>query len=258
MVVRLGFAIVAALRPDLLITDEVLAVGDESFQKKCVRWMEEYLEHGGTLILVSHSMYHVQKLCRQACWLRQGQVAASGDVFEVTQAYLAYQERKSASQAPARADIASQGLEFRLLDLALNGDIADAPLLLDRGGDVRVRARVHSRAGRVPVIVFGIVRADGTPVYGVSTEMDGVHPLRESENVYSAEIAFPGLPLLPGSYLIKAHPLDPEGVRLFDTLERALTIRGQSREFGLVQLSHAWTAVQAVTQKDRAVGAASP
>ncbi len=72
MVVRLGFAVVAALRPDLLITDEVLAVGDESFQRKCVRWMEDYLEGGGTLLLVSHSMYHVQKLCRHALWLRAG------------------------------------------------------------------------------------------------------------------------------------------------------------------------------------------
>ena len=257
MVVRLGFAIVAALRPDLLITDEVLAVGDESFQKKCVRWMEDYLAGGGTLILVSHSMYHVQKLCRQACWLQQGKIAASGDVFEVTQAYLAYQERKSASQTPARDDIAGQGLEFHLLDLALNGDATDTPLLLDRGGDARVRVRVHSRDGRAPVIVFGIVRADGTPVYGISTEMDGVRPLRESENVYSAEIAFPGLALLPGSYAIKVHPLDPEGVRLFDTLERGLTIRGQSREFGLVRLNHAWITVQASAPADRAVSATS-
>ena len=250
MVVRLGFAIVAALRPDLLITDEVLAVGDESFQKKCVRWMEDYLERGGTLILVSHSMYHVQKLCRQACWLQQGKVAASGDVFEVTQAYLAYQERKSASQTPARDDIAGQGLEFHLLDLALNDDTTDTPLLLDRGGDARVRVRVHSRDGRAPIIMVGIVRADGTPVYGVSTEMDGVRPLRESENVYSAEIMFSYLPLLPGSYLIKAHPLDPEGVRLFDTLERSLTIRGQSREFGLVRVSHSWIAAQTSVPAD--------
>ena len=256
MVVRLGFAIVAALHPDLLITDEVLAVGDESFQKKCVRWIEDYLAGGGTLILVSHSMYHIQKLCRQACWLQQGRVAASGDVFDVTQAYLAYQERKSSNQAPARDSIAEQGLEFHLLDLVVNGEGGDTPLLLDRGADVRVRVRVHARDGRAPVVVFGIVRADGTPVYGVSTEMDGIKPSRESENVYTIEILFPALPLLPGSYLIKAHPLDPEGVRLFDTLEHGLTVRGESREFGLVQLQHSWV-VEKPAVVDRAVSAAS-
>ena len=71
MVVRLGFAIATALEPDVLITDEVLAVGDESFQRKCIRWMEDYLADGGTLLLCSHGMYHVQTLCQKAAWLRQ-------------------------------------------------------------------------------------------------------------------------------------------------------------------------------------------
>lgn len=238
MTVRLGFAIVAALKPDLLITDEVLAVGDEAFQKKCVRWMEEYLSGGGTLILVSHSMYHVQKLCRQAVWLRQGEVAASGDVYAVTQAYLAYQESKSAPAAERSPAASDQ--EFRLLDVSVNGVVGDAPVQIDMGGSVCVRARVHSRDGRAPVVVVGIVRMDGTPVYGVSSEMDAVQPQRTSENVYAAAIDFADLPLLPGAYAVKVHPLDPEGLRLFDTIERAVTVRGQSREFGMVRLAHAW------------------
>ena len=255
MVVRLGFAIVAALKPDLLITDEVLAVGDESFQKKCVRWMEQYLSDGGTLILVSHSMYHVQKLCRHACWLRQGGVAAYGDVFDVTQAYLAYHERKSASPAPQRDRVAAQGLEFHLVDLSLNELSQDAPVLVEQGSRLRVLARVHSRDGRIPVIVFGIARADGTPVYGFSTEMDGVVPLADGPHDFIAEVEFPDLSLLPGSYNVKAHPLDSEGVRLFDTIERPLTVRGQSREFGVARLAHTWrTVAGAADPIKRAIG----
>src|SRR6202008_1534860 len=68
MVVRLGFAVATALEPELLITDEVLAVGDESFQKKCIQWLERYLDSNGTLLLCSHSMFHVQTLCRRAVW----------------------------------------------------------------------------------------------------------------------------------------------------------------------------------------------
>jgi lipopolysaccharide transport system ATP-binding protein len=242
MVVRLGFAIVASLRPDLLITDEILAVGDEAFQRKCVRWIEQYLEGGGTLILVSHSMYHVQKLCRQALWLKQGRVAASGDVQSVTQAYLAYQEGKSATPAAdARAEVAARNLEFHMLELAFDGDAAATEYALVQGAELRVRARVHSRDDRVPVLVVGIVRADGTPVYGVSTEMDGTTMRRESDKTYSAEITFAQLPLLPGSYVVRAHPMDPEAVRLFDTLERGLTVRGASRELGLVRLPHRWS-----------------
>ncbi|HZP67127.1 MAG TPA: Wzt carbohydrate-binding domain-containing protein, partial [Rudaea sp.] len=241
MVVRLGFAIVAALRPDLLITDEVLAVGDESFQKKCVRWIEDYLAGGGTMILVSHSMYHVQKLCRRACWLQHGRIAASGDVFDVTQAYLAHQERTSAAAVEAREAVAARGQEFHLVEYSLNGASEDVPLLIEQGASLRARVRVHSRDGRVPVVGFGLGRADGTSVYGTNTEMDGVLPVRESDNVYSIELEFARLPLLPGSYVLRAHALDTEGVRLFDTIVREITVRGESREFGLVRLAHAWS-----------------
>lgn len=238
MVVRLGFAVVAALRPDLLITDEVLAVGDEAFQKKCIRWIEDYLGGGGTLLLVSHSMYHVQKLCRHALWLRDGGVAAYGDVFDVTQAYLAYQERKSGEQA-ARSQKVDVTQEFAVVGVALNGVAADRPTVLERGADLRVEARIHSRDGRLPVVAFGLARADGTPVYGVTTEMDAVAPIRDGD-VFVARIDFPQLPLLPGSYSLRVHSMDSEGVRAFDTVERAITIRGESREFGLVRLDHHW------------------
>lgn len=237
MVVRLGFAVIAALRPDLLVTDEVLAVGDESFQKKCVRWMQDYLADGGTLVLVSHSMYHVQKLCRHACWLRDGEIAMQGDVFDVTQAYLAWHERKS---APARDEAAVGALEFSVSGASLNGEDREQPVVLEQGDPLRVGVRIRSRDGRAPSVAVGVVRADGTPVYGLSTEMDGETPERIGPDEYGCEVEFHDLPLLPGSYSVRVHPLDPEGVRVFDTVERALTIRGASREFGLVRLPHRW------------------
>ncbi|MBL8299561.1 MAG: ABC transporter ATP-binding protein [Rhodanobacteraceae bacterium] len=241
MVVRLGFAIVAATRPDLLITDEVLAVGDESFQKKCIRWMEEYLEQGGTLILVSHSMYHIQKLCRQAVWLRQGRMQACGDVFDVTQAYLAYHERKSAGEAaPGRNLEAVRGLEFHVRGMRVNGEEAEALPALEQGAALRVEATIASRDGRVPVVNVGIARADGTPVYGVSSDMDGVQPAPTLDGDFCIVLHFTELPLLPGSYTIRVHPLDSEGLRLFDTVERTLTIKGRSPEMGLVRLAHVW------------------
>lgn len=244
MVVRLGFAVVATLKPDLLVTDEVLAVGDESFQKKCVRWIEDYLAGGGTLILVSHSMYHIQKLCRHACWLRGGEVAMQGDVFDVTQAYLAYHERKSASAAERR-EVAQAGVEFRVIGVALNDDESEQPALLELGDALRVRARVHSRDGRAPSVMVGIVRADGTAVYGTSTEIDGVTPERGADGEYLCELQLDALALLPGSYRIRVHPMDTEGVRIFDTVERSVVVRGASREFGLVRLAHRWNNVSA-------------
>ena len=239
MVVRLGFAVIASLKPDLLVTDEVLAVGDESFQKKCVRWIEDYLAGGGTLILVSHSMYHVQKLCRHACWIRGGEIAMVGDVFEVTQAYLAYHERKSAPLAE-HAESERAGLEFAVVGVELDGVDSEQPTAIGQNARLRVGVRVHSRDGRVPCVAIGVVRADGTAVYGVSTEMDGVAARPTGSGEYRADVEFAALPLLPGSYTIRAHALDSEGVRLFDGVERGIVVRGASREFGLVRLAHRW------------------
>lgn len=238
MVVRLGFAVIAAVRPELLITDEVLAVGDESFQKKCIRWLDEYLAGGGTLLLVSHSMYHVQKLCRRALWLRHGRVEAIGEVFDVTRRYLAWHERRQAKETPAA--VVRGDLEYSIRALALNGDAGGAPLALRSGDALAVEVTMGSRDDRAPVLVVGIVRADGTPVYGVSTDMDGVAVSRTGVGEYHARLVFEPLDLLPGSYLLRAHPLDPEGLRLFDTVERAIEIRGESRELGLVRLPHRW------------------
>lgn len=239
MVVRLGFAIIAVLKPDLLITDEVLAVGDEAFQKKCIRWMQDYLDDGGTLILVSHSMYHIQKLCRHACWLRDGRVAMSGDVFDVTQAYLAFQESKLAAQESGAARAGGK-LEFMVEDVQLDDVEGELPLVIEQGKGFNVKLRLRSRDGRRPVIAVGIVRADGTPVYGVSSEMDGYQPALDSTGETRCTLCFDDPRLLPGSYTVRVHPLDPEGLRVFDTVERPLVVRGSTSEFGLVRLAHRW------------------
>ena len=236
MVVRLGFAVATALRPDILITDEVLAVGDESFQKKCVAWMESYLSEGGTLLLCSHSMFHIQKLCRHALWLRDGRVVQYGDAMDVTQAYLAFHEEKSAkSREPIAATIASVAGVYAVqtLDLA-PGDVLQA------GDTLEVSGEVYSPDGRTPVVLVGIVRADGTPVYGVATDMEGVAPLRVAHDRFRFALVFPALSLLPGKYVVRAHAMDPEGVRLFDHVERGFVVTGASREMGLVRLPHRW------------------
>ena len=236
MVVRLGFAVATTLTPDVLITDEVLAVGDESFQKKCVAWMENYLGGGGTLLLCSHSMYHVQKLCRSALWLKGGRVERYGAAADVTQAYLAYHEEKSAAakQPMAAASAAAAGVyAVQRLDLSPGASIA-------QGGELRLAGEVFSPDGRAPVVLVGIVRADGTPVYGVATDMDGVTPRRVAADRYAFALTLPHLELLPGKYLVRAHALDPAGVRLFDHVERAFVVTGETREMGLVRLAHRW------------------
>ena len=89
MSARLGFAIATITKPDILIVDEVLAVGDFAFQQKCKKRMEELLSGGTTLLFVSHSIEQVQELCQNAIWLEHGNIKAIGDTTSVSQQYMA-------------------------------------------------------------------------------------------------------------------------------------------------------------------------
>ena len=87
MLARLGFSIATIVEAEVLIVDEILAVGDAAFQKKCEHRMDTLLSHGTTLIFVSHSGEQVKKMCKKAVWLDHGQVQLQGDSAEVYDAY---------------------------------------------------------------------------------------------------------------------------------------------------------------------------
>ncbi|RPJ42588.1 MAG: ABC transporter ATP-binding protein [Chloroflexi bacterium] len=84
---RLGFAVATDTRPDILIVDEILSVGDESFQRKCMDRINSYRESGTTILLVSHTMGLIQDLCQRAAWLNHGHLMAFGEVDEVIREY---------------------------------------------------------------------------------------------------------------------------------------------------------------------------
>ena len=90
MSARLGFAIATVQKPDILIVDEVLAVGDFAFQQKCKERMENLLSNGTTLLFVSHSIDQVKELCSKAIWIDNGEVRAVGETHSVSQEYMSY------------------------------------------------------------------------------------------------------------------------------------------------------------------------
>jgi homopolymeric O-antigen transport system ATP-binding protein len=242
MVVRLGFAVITVFRPDLLITDEVLAVGDESFQKKCISWMEGYLADGGTLLLCSHSMYHIQKLCKKTLWIHEGSRKLYGEANDVTREYLAYHEEKSRKEH--EQDVAAAASQtsaiYAIRDLRLEDCQGNPVTAVEMGAELRLNGRVYSPDGRVPVAAIGITRGDGTPIYGVTSEIDDFRMIPLDAAMFGFTFVLPRVALLPGRYHIRAHAMDPEGIRLFDTVVRILDVTGQSRELGLCQMEHRW------------------
>ena len=235
MVVRLGFAVATTLDPELLITDEVLAVGDESFQKKCIAWLEAYLGRGGTLLLCSHSMFHVQTLCRRAVWIHHGAVRMAGSSFDVAREYLTYhQEKTHAAQPPQRG-----GGIYPNIASGWTEDAQGRPTATFRRGEtIVVQGLAYEPDDRPPVLLFGIVRADGTPVYGSHSNEGAYQPTRIGPRQFSFGVRFDAVALLPGKYRLRLHTLD--GLRLFDTFETDFVVTGETRDYGVVELPHAW------------------
>jgi lipopolysaccharide transport system ATP-binding protein len=241
MIVRLGFAIATAMKPDLLLTDEVLAVGDESFQKKCINWMENFLSDGGTMLVCSHSMYHIQKLCQRAAWIHHGEMRSYGAATDVTREYLTYHEEKSRLERLSIQSTPASGI-CQVRSVELNGVASSSQTgpRLGMGDELSVRGTIHSPDGRQPSLALGIVRADETAIYGLTNEMERetLEPL--SADLYGFHLRFSALPLLPGRYRIQAHAMDPEGMRVYDCVEAVFDVSGATRELGTCRLDHVW------------------
>ncbi|NNU44151.1 ABC transporter ATP-binding protein [Ramlibacter montanisoli] len=150
MYVRLAFSVSAHLDPDVLILDEVLAVGDTKFQQKCMDKMRVVASEGRTLLFVSHSAQSITQLCQSAIWLDRGRVAAIGNASEVVQEYLATSDNEMVDQpqvetGDAAADRATNlAIRQRALYMARKADGDSRARLIDArvvGSDGRVRGR---------------------------------------------------------------------------------------------------------------------
>jgi lipopolysaccharide transport system ATP-binding protein len=114
------------------------------------------------------------------------------------------------------------------------------PVATAFGRDLDIEVEIHSPDGRSPQLAIGVIRADGTAVYGTTSEIAGVSATPLTSERYRFRLRLENLALLPGHYTLKLHALDPEGLRLFDTDSREILVRGDTRELGLVRLSHRW------------------
>jgi lipopolysaccharide transport system ATP-binding protein len=236
MVVRLGFSVVTVTKPDILITDEVLAVGDADFQRKCIAWIDDYLKNNGTLLLVSHSIYHVQKLCKHAIWLENGQIKKYGSSFIVSQEYQSfYEKKKDGIVISGDKDITNH----HVTELILKNSQLENITRIETYQDLVIIIDMYSPDGRPPGLALGIVRND-IPVYGTISETHNALPEKISKHVFKYTVKYKALKLLPADYIIKAHAMDPECLRLIDEVEMPLRVHSNTTDMGVVELDTEW------------------
>ncbi len=163
MYVRLAFAVAAHLEPEILLVDEVLAVGDVAFQRKCLGKMGSVAREGRTVLFVSHNMAAVRKLCTSAILLEDGRITARGATDDVVDAYLAAAAGRGEAEVelpPGRPGVPGRGLRLRFVDLS--GEARSRYRLGERW---RIRFEFELDAATPYVIAAaGLATIDGTQV----------------------------------------------------------------------------------------------
>jgi lipopolysaccharide transport system ATP-binding protein len=200
MYVRLAFAVAAHLEPEILLVDEVLAVGDINFQKKCLGKMGDVARQGRTVVLVSHQMNQMRRLCNRAIWVDGGQIRMTGSAHEVIGAYEA-NARVNESTGESRGE---EGLRANFVDWELEDSNGAKTTTLDWRGPVRLKFTVKvNQALRNVHHGIALYTPGWEVVWGNATDDLCLEP-----GTHQLICAFPSLPLRPGIYFWRASIYD--------------------------------------------------
>jgi lipopolysaccharide transport system ATP-binding protein len=255
MYMRLGFATAIHLEAEILLVDEVLAVGDQAFQNKCRDRIAELRKAGITILLVSHDATAVRELCTAALWLEEGQVKAMGATDGVLEAYnasvVAREEARFAAEhgsAPAAAEAAalrwgSHEVEITGVDF-LGADGTPHHILdTDRPATLRIRYVAHQPIER-PVFGLAIYRNDGLHLNGPNTQ-DAELAIPSILGTGHVDYRLERVTLLPGTYEVSVSVYDQTCTHPYDFHNRRFTFRvraGHVRErYGLLSLPAHWS-----------------
>jgi ABC-type polysaccharide/polyol phosphate transport system ATPase subunit len=271
MYMRLGFAVAIHVDPDVLLVDEVLAVGDEGFTHKCLDKFGEFKRRNKTILLVTHSLSLVERFCDEAVWLDEGQKRGEGDPKRVVGAYLTKVEEGEdalmaattaraleaaqpleAAEGPAPADPTSNmfhategrwgSREIEITDVTFLDPAGQPTFVFHTGAPMAVRFRVHAPAP-VDDFVFGIglFNADGVCCYGTNTYLEEMTPSQLSGDA-EATFHIDSLDLVEGTYKLDAavHKIDGYPYD-YHRLLYTFRVKSRTRDVGIYRPRHQWT-----------------
>jgi homopolymeric O-antigen transport system ATP-binding protein len=252
MYVKLAFAVAAHLEPEILVVDEVLAVGDLAFQEKCLGKMGDISRGGRTVLFVSHNMASITNLCRKAIWLDDGWLKMSGNVSDAVDSYVASVRRLSTQPLEGRSDRSGDG-SVRFKHVEFRNGKGDAVETVSSGDELVVvlfyQSKNKESLGKISTSIVFVNQA-GTAVFCgwndlVRAELKGLPP--EGKLV----CRIPRLPLAPGVYSLTLALV--VGTKTADKIRRAATLGVAEGDFfgtgklppernGSVLVEHQWFA----------------
>jgi lipopolysaccharide transport system ATP-binding protein len=254
MKLRLAFGVVAQLAPEALLLDEVLAVGDLSFQRKCIARITEMRDRGAAVLLASHSLEQVIEHCQRALWLHAGAVRALGDATDVVAQYREASNAETSARTPPPQPGVAGPLELRrnrfgsqeitIEDVRLLGPDGSDAGELHSGDGLEVRFALHRQgeAAPSPIVLVTVQRPeDGLVIYNVSTQSDGI-VLGDLGQVAGVSLVFERMDLIPGDYVIDVGVYEGGWSFAYDYHFHAYPFRvvGSADDQGILRPPHRW------------------
>ena len=279
MYMRLGFAVAIHVDPDVLLVDEVLAVGDEGFTHKCLDKFAEFKRRGKTILLVTHSLGLVERFCDEALWMDAGSMKALGDPKRVVGAYVTdveHSEEEQLAAADARAQESATAVspdepasavlpdnpiesatgpadmfraaegrwgsrEIEIVDVALTGSDGERAHVFHSGEPLAVRLRVRAPVAMEDFVVgIGIFNAEGVCCYGTNTDIEELKAKRIFGDA-EAVFSIDSLDLVEGTYKLDVaiHKLDGYPYD-YHRLLHTFRVKSRTKDVGIYRPKHQW------------------
>ncbi len=265
MYVRLGFAVAIHTSPDILLVDEVLAVGDLSFQRKCLNSIYQFRNSGGTILLVSHDLSTIQSICNRVLWLDEGLVQADGDPTDVIMQYQRHVAMKEQVRRVAEKDDPTAGLnegrrwgtrELEIREVEILGEDDEPKAVFFSGEPMRIRLHYHcSERIDQPVFGFMIQHQNGINVFALNTKLAGLDiPFVHGEGYI--DYLLPEIQLLQDEYSVSVAVVDYPDTVTYDYHDRIYSFQvfpgKNTRALGIVALDGEWRLPEEVEEAEKA------
>jgi ABC-type polysaccharide/polyol phosphate transport system ATPase subunit len=235
MQVRLAFSIAIRAKSDILLFDEVLAVGDASFQQKCYEMFETMKADGQTIILVTHDMSAVQRFCERAIMIDNGKIVFSGDPSIIADRYL---EENYGTKRDRKTGVRDHSV-YSVENIAVTS--SDKPVKsIDLGNKIKISFDVKSESATNEYgLGFQLFNADGTYVFGTNTVNANVPALAGKSNRIEVTLE---QNLLPGTYYITVAVMDKKAIKVLRYLPKvgSFSVKQQTKVQGIVKLEDSW------------------
>ncbi|WKV08522.2 ABC transporter ATP-binding protein [Thermoanaerobacterium sp. CMT5567-10] len=252
MYMRLAFSVAINIDPDILLIDEILAVGDEHFQKKCFNKLSEFKKKGITIVIVSHDIGAIERLCDKAVWIDKGIVKEEGTPRDVIRSYLdflaerdnkkALNDKEKSSKADIKQEHAIGTGEIRITDVKLLDATGEEKNTFVTGDEaiIKISYKRNSDVGNDVVFGMAVYNNNGLNCFGTNTHLDNIN-IEELKSEGEVLFRIKELNLLDGEYFldISCHRINGE---LYDYKKSVLTFNMYSliKEVGIFRLDHEW------------------